>query len=267
MTQSAYESLVLERREGVAHLTFNRPLQRNALTHAMMRELEAALSALAADEAVRVVLLRGAGGNFCAGGDLNAMGAMPPPAPGERDPLYAPHRQYGDALARLNSLPQPVVAVVEGAAVGGGLGMACCADVVIVHEAAKLGMPEPRWGFIPSQIIPFVVRRIGEGPARYLAMMTETFGGRRALELGIAQFCCASEQEIDATLARVLTSLRKGAPHALSAAKRLVLSVAGANDQAVLDDAAATLVGLLRQDEAAAGIAAFLAKRRPPWAE
>ena len=116
-------------------------------------------------------MLRGAGGHFCAGGDLDAMADMPPePANGAADPLVAAYRQFGDALLALNELPQATISIVEGSAVGGGFGMACCSDVVILHESAGFGMPEPKVGFIPSQIIPFVVRRIGEGPARDLAV-------------------------------------------------------------------------------------------------
>ena len=253
---------------GVRRLTFHRPAQRNALTHAMMEEMGRALAVVRADPEARVLVLRGAGGNFCAGGDLNAMIDMPPPpAAGEADPLIEPYRMYGDVLAALNTMPQAVVALVEGMAVGGGLGAACCADLTIVTADARLGMPEPRHGFIPSQIIPFVVRRIGEGQARRLAVTGTVIDGREAARLGVAQQCCASVAEAEAAMEAALEQLRRCAPQALAQVKRLVLSVASSSDGAVMDDAAETLVGLLRAPEARAGIEAFLAKRRPPWAE
>jgi isohexenylglutaconyl-CoA hydratase len=150
-----YETITLERAGGVSRLTLARPDVLNALTHAMMAEIGDAVDRISRDGTSRVVVLRGAGGNFSAGGDLNAMKSIPPaPEPGEEDPLYPLYRQFGDVLHTLDTLPQAVVAVLEGAAVGGGLGMACCADVVIVHAHAKLGIPEPRAGFIPSQMIP-----------------------------------------------------------------------------------------------------------------
>ncbi len=103
------------------------------------------------------------------------------PANGAADPLVAAYRQFGDALLALNELPQVTISIVEGSAVGGGFGMACCSDVVILHESAGFGMPEPKVGFIPSQIIPFVVRRIGEGPARDLAVTGRVIDARKRI--------------------------------------------------------------------------------------
>ena len=118
---AAYASILLDRDGPVARLTFNRPDRRNALTHAMMLELEDAFAELRADGACRVLVLRGAGGHFCAGGDLDAMADMPPrPANGGKDPLVPAYRKFGDALLALNTLPQ---ATVELAALGAaGLG-------------------------------------------------------------------------------------------------------------------------------------------------
>jgi enoyl-CoA hydratase/carnithine racemase len=152
---AGYANIKLERDGAVARLMLNRPERRNALTHAMMLELEDALAGLRQDNRCRAVVIRGAGGHFCAGGDLDAMADMPPePANGAVDPLIAAYRQFGDALLALNGLPQVTISIVEGSAVGGGFGMACCSDVVILHETAGFGMPEPKVGFIPSQIIP-----------------------------------------------------------------------------------------------------------------
>ena len=167
-----YANITLARDGAVARLTLNRPDRRNALTHAMMLELEDAFGRIRDDQSCRVLVLRGAGGHFCAGGDLDAMADMPPPA-GQRCDRSAggglsPVRRR--AAGAQHACRRPTVAIVEGSAVGGGFGMACCSDVVILHESARFGMPEPKVGFIPSQIIPFVVRRVGEGPARDLAV-------------------------------------------------------------------------------------------------
>lgn len=263
-----YETIILQRDGERATLTFNRPERRNALTHPMMAEIGRALEEVAADAAIRVLVLRGAGDAFSAGGDLDAMANMPPPpAAGEEDPLYAPYRAYGDVLERMNGLSIPVVAMVAGAAAGGGFGMACCADVVIVHERAKFGMPEPRSGFIPSQIIPYVVRRIGEGQARRLAVTGRTVDGAEAVALGIGQFLARSAEEMDAQLAQVLDDIHRCEPEAVAAVKALVLACASDSDEAVFDAAAHALVKLLRRPDALAGIEAFMAKRRPPWAD
>ena len=261
-----YANIILERQGAVARLTLNRPDRRNALTHAMMLELEDAFSKVRDDRECRVLIIRGAGGHFCAGGDLDAMANMPPtPDNGGVDPLVPAYRQFGDALLALNHLPQATVAVVEGSAVGGGFGMACCSDVVILHESARFGMPEPKWGFIPSQILPFVVRRAGEGAARDLAVTGRVINAAEAYRLGIGRHLCHNTAELNRSLKAVIDDILRLEPEALGTVKRLVLSSATAGDGEVLDDAAESLVGLLRRPQASDGIKAFMAKKPPPW--
>ena len=263
-----YANITLAHEGAVARLTLNRPQRRNALTHAMMLELEDAFARLRSDVNCRVVVLRGAGGHFCAGGDLDAMAEMPPlPANGAPDPLVPAYRQFGEALLALDSLPQATIAVVEGSAVGGGLGMACCSDVVILHDSARFGMPEPKVGFIPSQIVPFVVRRIGEGAARDLAVTGRVIDGAEAQRLGIGRHFCANTAELNRTLKSVLEEILTLEPTAVAVAKRLVMSAATEDDRTVLDDAARSLVGLLRRPQAAEGIKAFKTKSAPSWAK
>lgn len=261
-----YVHILLAHEGAIARLTLNRPQRRNALTHAMMLELEDAFGRVRDDQSCRVLVLRGAGGHFCAGGDLDAMADMPPkPGNGTADPLVPAYRQFGDALLALNTLPQATISIVEGSAVGGGFGMACCSDVVILHDSAKFGLPEPKWGFIPSQVIPFVARRLGDGPARDLAVTGRVIDAAEAHRLGIGRYLCRSAAEIDATLGSLLDDIQKMEPQALATAKRLVLASATGDDRAVLDDAAESLVGLLRRPEAAEGIRAFKAKALPGW--
>jgi isohexenylglutaconyl-CoA hydratase len=264
----AYANITLTRDGAMARLTLNRPDRRNALTHAMMLELEDAFAVIRDDESCRALVLRGAGGHFCAGGDLDAMADMPPePGNGAVDPLVPAYRQFGDALLALNTLPQPTIAIVEGSAVGGGFGMACCSDVVILHESARFGMPEPKVGFIPSQIIPFIVRRIGEGPARDLAVTGRVIDAAEARRLGLGSHLCAGTADINRTLKAVLDDVLRLEPQAVATVKRLVLSCATADDATVLDDAAESLVGLLRRPQTSEGIKAFKAKTAPSWAK
>jgi isohexenylglutaconyl-CoA hydratase len=262
-----YANLKLERDGAVARLVLNRPERRNALTHAMMLELEDAFAKVRDDQNCRVLVLRGAGGHFCAGGDLDAMADMPArPDNGAADPLVPAYRQFGDALLALNSLPQATISIVEGSAVGGGFGMACCSDVVILHDSAQFGVPEPKVGFIPSQIVPFVVRRIGEGAARDLAVTGRVIDAVEAYRLGIGRHLCTSTAELSRTLRAVVDDVLKLEPQALATVKRLVLACATEDDPAVLDDAAESLVGLLRRPQASEGIRHFMAKTQPPWA-
>jgi isohexenylglutaconyl-CoA hydratase len=263
-----YANIELTRDGAVARLVLNRPERHNALTHRMMLELEDAFNRVRDDQTCRLLILRGAGGNFCAGGDLEAMADMPAPPPsGATDPLIAAYRQFGQALQALNNLPLATIAVVEGVAVGGGFGMACCSDVVILHEGARFGMPEPKVGFIPSQIIPFVVRRIGEGAARDLAVTGRVIDAAEAHRLGVGRHLCANMADLNRTLRAAVDDIFKLEPQALATVKRLALACATGEDRAVLDDAAESLVGLLRRPEASKGIEAFLTKTAPPWAK
>jgi isohexenylglutaconyl-CoA hydratase len=266
MADYADIELVLD--DAVARVTLNRPKRRNALTQPMMLELEHAFRQVAENRDCRVVVLRGAGGHFSAGGDLAAMAQMPPrPGDGAADPMISAYRQFGEALVALNSVPQPVIAVIEGSAVGGGFGMACCSDIVILHESARFGLPEPKVGFIPSQILPFIVRRIGEGPTRDLAVTGRVIDGHEAHRLGVGRHLCATMDDLDRALKAAIDDVLKLEPQALSAVKRLVLSTATSDDGAVLDAAADSLVGLLRRPEASEGIRAFMDKTAPPWAK
>ncbi len=255
------------RRDGVAvHLMFNRPDRRNALNHAMMAEIGDALDRVGADRNARALVLRGSGGAYCAGGDLGAMSKLPPKPRAGPDPLVASYRSFGKVLARLNRIPQAVVSVVEGPAVGGGFGMVCCSDVVILHRSASFGVPEPRSGFIPSQVLPFLVRRLGEGAVRYLAVTGAIMDAASARRLGLGQVVCTTGKGLDRALKGVLRAIGEMEPDALATAKRLTLMCAASRDSAVMDRASIELVRLLRRPEALAGMQAFLRKARPPWA-
>ena len=255
------------RRQGLAyHLSFNRPDRRNALNRTMMQEIGNAIDLLGADPSARALVLRGRGGAFCAGGDLGAMSELPPKPGRGADPLVANYREFGGVLASLNRLRLAVISVVEGLAVGGGFGMACCSDVVILHRSAKFGIPEPRSGFIPSQILPFLVRRLGEGLVRYLAVTGAIMNAATARQLGLGQFLCATRPALERTLKNVLRDVGKMEPDALATAKRLILMCATDSDARVMDSASRELVRLLRRPEARAGMRAFLQKKSPPWA-
>jgi len=260
-----FEHLRLTQEGPVATLVFDRPEFRNALNERMMAEIGTAVDRLAALADARVVVLRGAGGHFCAGGDLNGMRNTPPPRADGTDPELARYRLFGDVLRRLNRLPQAVIAVVEGTCVGGGFGMTACADLVIAGHGARFGLPEPRHGFIPSQIIPFLVRRLGEGPVRRIAVSASVIDAHEAHRLGVVDVL-VTDAEVEATLARQIDHLLRAAPAAVAAVKRLVLDSTTEPLEAVLDAGAVRLLELLRGPEAKEGIAAFLAKRPPAWA-
>lgn len=262
-----YTSLLVEQSDRRLWVTFNRPRIRNALTHEMMGEIGDVVARVRNDDSVRTLILRGAERQFSAGGDLNAMRDMPPPvAGGARDPLFDAYRAFGHVLSALDTLPKAVVAVVEGAAAGGGFGMACCADITIVRADAKFGLPETQVGFIPSQILPFIARRIGVDQVRRIAMLGLRISGEEAYRLGVGHYLVHDDAATEQCLADVLAQLDRCDPAAVAAVKDVVLATEFEPRLAVMDRAAHHLVRLLRRPEAMDGMQAFLDKLPPPWA-
>jgi isohexenylglutaconyl-CoA hydratase len=254
---------------GVLHVTLNRPEVKNALSLGLVRDLNAVFDALHADiGAVRIVVLRGAGGNFCAGADLKEMmaGGIKPVKPGEADPIADYNRSFGSMLRKVQSLPCVVIAVCEGAVLGGGFGFACVSDIALAHVDAKFGMPETTRGLPPAQIAPFVVERIGLTQARRLCLTGAQFRGVEAAGYGIVHDTFASDDDLATKLGDAIAQVLNCAPQANAVTKQIVLGVAHADMDAVLDDAAQKFAACVRGPEAPEGISAFMQKRKPKWA-
>lgn len=252
---------------GVLYLTLNRPESRNAMTPEMVAELTAVFEALGDAREVRAVVLRGAGGHFCAGGDLKGMLAgLKPPTDGGPDPIASFNRAFGGMLRAVNHAPAVVIAICEGSVFGGGFGLACVSDIAFAQVAAKFGMPETTRGLPPAQIAPFVVQRIGLTQARRLCLTGAQFRGAEALRLGLVHEGFASEEELQARLRDTLAQVMDCAPQANALTKQILLDVDRQDWDRVLDDAAQKFAACVRGPEAPEGIAAFLQKRKPKWA-
>jgi isohexenylglutaconyl-CoA hydratase len=264
----ATPNLLLRAEGGVLHVTLNRPESRNALSLGLVQDLNAVFDALKEPGEIRVVVLRGAGGNFCAGADLKEMmaGGIKPVKAGEADPIAAYNRSFGTMLRKANALPCVVVAVCEGAVLGGGFGFACISDIALAHAEAKFGMPETTRGLPPAQIAPFVVERIGLTQARRLCLTGAQFNGQRAREFGIVHEVFADVAVLEAGLAEALRQVLNCAPQANAMTKGIVLNLEGRDMEALLDDAAQKFANCVRGSEAPEGIAAFMQKRKPKWA-
>ena len=265
------ETLRLRRDGWRLHVTLNRPEARNAMSFAMVRELTAVFDAVADDRSLRAIVLRGAGGNFCAGGDIKDMAAArgAEPGPDGQDPLAAGNRRFGAMLTRVEAAPQAVIAVLEGAVMGGGFGLCCVSDVAIAGAEAKFRLPETGLGVPPAQIAPFIVRRVGLTQARRLAVTGGGLDAAQALALGLVHHL-SPETGLDEQLERVLADLARCAPEAVAVTKRLVLAAAGAHGaalDAVLDAAAEDFARAARGPENVEGMTAFIQKRRPSWAD
>jgi enoyl-CoA hydratase/carnithine racemase len=253
----AFETITCAVAGPVATVTLNRPEARNAMSQAMVEELLRCFTVLREDayRDVRVAILRAAGETFCAGGDLRDMSA----ASEEGASIGA---RLDKLLRAVNEAPQVVVARIQGAAMGGGLGLVCVSDIAIADEGATFGLPEVRLGLAPAVISPYVIQRIGFTRARQLTLTGRRFGAVAALEYGLVSEIAPAGQldaQVEATVADVL----KCAPNALRECKRLLFTVLTQPD--ALEERVATLDRLRMSEEAAEGIMAFLQKKSAPW--
>jgi isohexenylglutaconyl-CoA hydratase len=263
------ETLALRREGMVLHLELNRPQVRNAMSFAMVEELIAVFDDIAEDRGVRVVVIRGAGGNLCAGGDIKDMaGARSAKRePGEPDPMATSNRRFGVMIAKIETAPQAVAIVAEGAVMGGGFGLLCVSDLGIAVEGAKLRLPETTLGIPPAQIAPFVVRRIGLTQARRLAVTGGRLDAKQALALGLVHEYAANTAELGAQLDTFISQVRRCAPVANAVTKSLLLRVGHEPLDQLLDSSAEAFAEAARGAEAMAGMGAFLQKQSPPWAQ
>ena len=248
---------------GVATATLNRPERGNAYDEHMLAALLSGLDSLAANPAIRALVLRGAGKHFQAGADvhwLNQAAAYPP----ER--AYAASHATTEAMRKLNEFPHPTIAMVKGACFGGGVGIVCCVDVALAAPDALFGITEIRVGVAPTPISTHMVNAIGLRQTRRYALTGERFGAEEAARIGLVHEVVQGDME--ARLEQVLDAIFLGAPGAIAATKDSFL---GANNLK-LDSRQVALLsheGWTQRSspEGREGTAAFRDKRRPSWYE
>ena len=261
-------NLLLALDGGVLRMTFNRPDSRNALSVALLSDIVAVFDAIRDSREVRAVVMRGAGGNFCAGGDIKDMAAVRmAQAKAEGDPAAEYNRKFGAFLRKVNEAPQATIAICEGAVLGGGFGLACVADVAFAHVDASFGLPETGLGIIPAQIAPFVVQRIGLSQARRLGVCGGRFKGEEARRLGIVHDVFADDAALGALLDATLKQIIRCAPNANAVPKWIMRKVGTQELDPLLDYAARRFSEAVRGPEGAEGTAAFIEKRLPKWAQ
>jgi len=258
--------LLIERRQSVVFATLNRPEAKNALNAAIVDGLFSLADLLAIDGSARALVLRGAGGSFCAGGDIKEFAGQmmaADPSPGEPDPVEISNRRFGDLLLKLDALPQAVISIVEGAAFGGAMGFIAVSDVAIAAPDAKFSLSETTLGLAPAQIGPFVVRKIGLFNARRLALTGRRFGADEAARTGFVDEIAA---DVDAALAETLNAVGRCESAANAATKRIFNAAARSVDPKELDAAAKEFARCLR-GAGRRGAAAFAQKQAPDWVE
>jgi isohexenylglutaconyl-CoA hydratase len=242
-----YETLIARRQGPALELTLNRPESRNAMSLAMVAELQQALAqaeqTVGSDDAVRVIVLRGAAGHFCSGGDLKDMAAARLRAMQGGCRRHRPDRRGQCALRPpvrrlLPNSPLAIVALLEGTVMGGGFGLACVADVAIATETASFRLPETSLGVVPAQIAPFLVERLGYSQAKRLAVTGGRLDAAAALRIGLVHQQVASGQ-LQAALDAVLADILACGPGALAATKALMAKARLQAPASLIDEAAA----------------------------
>lgn len=247
---------------GVATVTLNRPELHNAFDDRVIAELTSALAKLAADAAVRVVVLAANGKSFSAGADLGWMKRMAAYSEAEN---LADARALAGLMRTLAGLPKPTLALVQGPAYGGGVGLVACCDIAVAADTAGFSLSEARLGLIPSVISPYVVRAIGARACHRYFLTAERFDAAEALRLGLVHQVVAPADLADAgeKMQRILLDC---GPAAQAECKALIARVQhGDVDDAMAEDTARRIARLRASPEGKEGVAAFLEKRKPAW--
>jgi len=261
------ENIILEKSDGWMTIWFNRPEVRNALSNEVIDELTAILKGVRDDRSVRGITFRGKGNIFCAGGDIKGFKAVFQGGELDAGDVARVSRVAGELFNLVNQMPQVVVMLVEGAAIAGGLGLVCTGDVVAVTADAKFGITETSIGLPPAQIAPFVVRRIGLSAARRYMLTGIRFDGRVAGEIGLADFVVDDAAGLDAVEAEVQRGVRRCAPGANAVTKALALATQDLDMDAMMDLAGEKFAQCMLSEEGREGVASFIEKRKPNWAE
>jgi methylglutaconyl-CoA hydratase len=254
-----YTHISVERshQDRIATVTMRRAEVHNAFNTELINDLHAAFTELSPDRRLHAVILTGDGPSFSAGADLNMMKAS---VTFTQEQNLNDARRLADLLDTINTFPCPVVARVNGTAMGGGLGLLAVCDIVIAVEGARLAFSEVKLGIAPAIISPYVVRKIGETHARMLFVTGERFSTIHAQEIGLVHIVTTPE-ELDATVEKTVRELLNGGPQAIRACKGLALNVGHMDHETARKYTAETIATLRVSDEAQERLRAFLEKR------
>lgn len=261
MTRIDFNTILYERRQQVAWLTFNRPKVHNAFNAELIEEVTEALHRVKKDGEVRVVVLTGNGKSFCAGADLNWL----------REIIGYSFKQnleesmaLAEVLFQLYSLPKPTIALVNGAAIGGGTGFLSACDMALAAKEATFGLSEVKIGLVPAAISPYVIRKIGESKAREYFLTGKRISARKAKEIGLVNDV-VSLDKLHGSADRLIKNLLTSGPEAMASCKELIMRTSSARVEDVKEFTANMIAGLRVSKEGQEGMASFLEKRKPNW--
>lgn len=258
------DNILLEQDSDTLTIWFNRPEVRNALSSEVADDLAAVLEALPSQANIRFVVLRGKGGVFCAGGDLKMFKTVFQGGT-ERDEIVRFNADFGRLLKAIHALPQLFIVLIEGAAMAGGLGLSCLADVTIATRDARFALTEVTLGIPPAQITPVVIKRIGASEARRLLLTAARFDGEEAGRLGFAHFVVDDANTLQTQCEKVIAQSRSGAPGAIAATKQIINATEQLDGDDLVQFAAEQFADCMLGEEAREGLSAFAEKRKPGW--
>ena len=266
-SQQFDDSIQLEQDGSILSLWLNRPDSRNAMSLNMVKAIQQVFKSIENDLSIRAVIIRGKGGHFCAGGDIKDMAQLRGEAAnaGSNQPYVDFNRQFGYMIEQVDQAPQTVVAILEGAVLGGGFGLACVSDIALSLADAKFGLPETGLGVIPAQIAPFVVKRIGLTQARRLALLGSRFEGQTALKVGVVHEVVDNQKDLEILLVETIQQIKRTAPQASRVTKALLHRTLNEPLNSLLDDAAQQFAKAVGGEEGLEGTMAFIQKRNPNW--
>ncbi|UTA46411.1 enoyl-CoA hydratase-related protein [Simiduia sp. 21SJ11W-1] len=274
MQLPTFEHVKIEKNLCGITVTLNRPHLRNAINHAMLRELTDICTWLGAQPDLRVLVIKGADGHFCAGGDIaDMLSAAEAFEAGNKDAFYTLNLNYGQLLLNLARLPCTVISVLQGTVMGGGLGLCAVADICLADASAKLAMPEITLGLPPAQIAAFVGEKIGLAQARRLAVSAGRLTAQQAKAIGLVDEAYADSTALTEALNAHLAAMNLCSPKALRTTKSLLLAqgpFSHANEehcQALLARAANAFSDAVTHGDGPEGTKAFMEKRRPHWVQ
>ncbi|MEH6445718.1 MAG: enoyl-CoA hydratase-related protein [Oceanospirillaceae bacterium] len=258
------EKVILEINDaGLATLTLNRAQLRNAFDDEMIQSLINYLAQIKSNPAVKILLLKAEGKHFSAGADLNWMARM---AQNSSEQNFADAQQLAKLMSDLNHLPIPTVAVIQGAAYGGAVGLAACCDMVFATASTNFCLSEVKLGLIPAAISPYVIRAIGERQARRYFISAEIIPAQQAQALGLVHEVAQDVEQMQHLSQQWLDNTLNNGPKAMQAAKKLALEVSlQPMDKRLSDDTAKRIADIRATDEAIEGLSAFLEKRKAQW--
>lgn len=258
-------ALALELTDGWLRIWFDCPDSRNALSEEMAGELVAVLEVVRDDRAVRGISLRGRGGVFCAGGDLKAFREIGAAGKEARSMAESVSHSAARLFRLIDTAPQVTLALIEGAAMAGGFGVACACDVVVATADARFSLTETRIGLTPAQIAPYVLRRLGIATGRRLMLLASQLDGKEAARLGLVDELAEDGDGLAEIESRIRTRVFGSAPGAVAATKQVIGAAAHLDHAELASLAAKRFAECMLSEEGREGIASFLERRKPAW--